>query len=1137
MNSKRPYNELDFQEQDSQAFGKRSRMGTPVSTPGTTTPRSVESLFVDLAQENEVGSVFNNRYRHSSALQRQLQAEQNAARTASQAHQDEEFARSLGSSSSSSRPQTASSAFNQAVLNSDLTIRRPPIASQQSSYRRPQPPFHNPAAGPSNIMRSPLNGLEPVLNGFGQPPSQYSTTTSGALTPGRLTNLRAKHETVPKIEPGFPTSSDLRGNHSDTAVPISSGTFTAFSENQDASSTDSDSSDLIEITADEFTPRVRHTGLRHPFGGRPTSQPVSNPYQQLPPVKSLVNALVQPPSVTRMPGAWPGASQSRSQWPPATQAPKGYGMRYPSNINTYGMNSYGLPLPSLGDALSSVVNTIGALGSNVALDNHSYDHLDYLYADPKKSAEEIAKLLENIRPDEELPPHLREGTPDAMRTTLLEHQKLGLAWLKQQEESSNKGGILADDMGLGKTIQAIALMVSRKSDDPARKTTLIIAPVALMRQWELEIKEKVKPGRHALSVYKHHGAAKKSFDYLRRFDVVITTFGSLAAELKKKDHWERVLANNPNALPTRKEELSLIGHHCKWYRVIIDEAQCVKNKDTQSAKAAYLLSAQYRLCMTGTPMMNNVTELFSLIHFCQIRPFNSWTLFRQEIQHPIMKGRYERGRQNAMKKLQGIIRATMLRRTKDSKIDGQPIIQLPPRETARTDVTFSKDEQNYYSALEQNARLQFNKYLRANTVMKNYANALVLLLRLRQACCHPHLIDNTDPSAPIELSPETTEKLAKGLAPQVVAMIREAGGNFMCPICFDTAENPSIFIPCGHDTCTECFSRLTDPSQAIAAGSEGNAEAKCPECRGKVDPKKIIDFMTFKRVHQPELLKDGEKPLEDDSDSGDSGGSDSEDEDEDLDDETSSLDDFIVYDDDDSANETKPKKKPKKANRKSKAMDKDDGKKSLAQLKREGMRNKKTRHKYFQRLRADFISSAKIDQTLALLREIHERKPVEKVLVFSQFTTLLDLLEIPMGDEGYDYRRYDGSMTPNERTEAVLEFKQIQTCTVMLVSLKAGNAGLNLNCASQVIILDPFWNPFIEEQAIDRAHRIGQKMSVQVHRVLVPGTVEDRIIQMQENKRELIGEALDENAGRSLSRLGVQELAFLFGVSTNSNQN
>lgn len=98
----------------------------------------------------------------------------------------------------------------------------------------------------------------------------------------------------------------------------------------------------------------------------------------------------------------------------------------------------------------------------------------------------------------------------------------------------------------------------------------------------------------------------------------------------------------------------------------------------------------------------------------------------------------------------------------------------------------------------------------------------------------------------------------------------------------------------------------------------------------------------------------------------------------------------------------------------------------------------------------------------------------------------------------------------------------------MLISLKAGNAGLNLVAASKVIILDPFWNPYIEMQAVDRAYRIGQQNKVEVHRILVEGTVEDRIIQLQEQKRKLVESALDENAAKSMGRLDIRQLAFLF---------
>lgn len=198
------------------------------------------------------------------------------------------------------------------------------------------------------------------------------------------------------------------------------------------------------------------------------------------------------------------------------------------------------------------------------------DRVSYLSNDGSHTARELKSLLENIRPDENIPPHSRIGTPDAMSVTspLYEHQKLGLKWLQDMEEGSNKGGILADDMGLGKTVQAIALMVTRRSEDPNRKTTLIVAPVALLKQWEREISLRLKPGKeHRLSTYIYHSKAKKAaWEKLKQFDVVLTTYGTLASELKKKDAVDMFKRVNPNYKETEKDQLPLLGEKSKWYR-------------------------------------------------------------------------------------------------------------------------------------------------------------------------------------------------------------------------------------------------------------------------------------------------------------------------------------------------------------------------------------------------------------------------------------------------------------------------------------------------------------------------------------------------------------------------------------------
>ena len=180
-------------------------------------------------------------------------------------------------------------------------------------------------------------------------------------------------------------------------------------------------------------------------------------------------------------------------------------------------------------------------------------------------------------------------------------------------------------------------------------------------------------------------------------------------------------------------------------------------------------------------------------------------------------------------------------------------------------------------------------------------------------------------------------------------------------------------------------------------------------------------------------------------------------------------------------------------------------------------------------LRDNWLDSAKVNQTMSLLAEIQPTG--EKTIIFSQWTSLLDLLETQLKYKlKLPFCRYTGAMSRVQRDDAVIDFTENPATKVMLVSLRAGNAGLNLVAASRIIIMDPFWNPYIEMQAVDRAHRIGQQNPVQVHRILVKGTVEDRILQLQDQKRSLVEAALDEGESRNLGRLSTKELAFLFGV-------
>nr|CAB3461125.1 unnamed protein product [Digitaria exilis] len=154
-----------------------------------------------------------------------------------------------------------------------------------------------------------------------------------------------------------------------------------------------------------------------------------------------------------------------------------------------------------------------------------------------------------------------------------------------------------------------------------------------------------------------------------------------------------------------------------------------------------------------------------------------------------------------------------------------------------------------------------------------------------------------------------------------------------------------------------------------------------------------------------------------------------------------------------------------------------------------------------------------------------------KAIVFSQWTGMLDLLEFSLNMNLIQYRRLDGTMSLNLRDKAVKEFNTDPEVRVMIMSLKAGNLGLNMVAACHVILLDLWWNPYAEDQAVDRAHRIGQTRPVTVSRLTVKDTVEDRILALQEEKRAMVSSAFGEDkSGGHATRLTVEDLRYLFGI-------
>jgi SNF2 family DNA or RNA helicase len=144
--------------------------------------------------------------------------------------------------------------------------------------------------------------------------------------------------------------------------------------------------------------------------------------------------------------------------------------------------------------------------------------------------------------------------------------------------------------------------------------------------------------------------------------------------------------------------------------------------------------------------------------------------------------------------------------------------------------------------------------------------------------------------------------------------------------------------------------------------------------------------------------------------------------------------------------------------------------------------------------------------------------------VFSQFTKLLGLVRDRFDDAGISYAYLDGDTT--DRQQVVSQFQTDPGCSVFLISLKAGGVGLNLTAADYVYLLDPWWNPAVEAQAIDRAHRIGQTRRVFAARLIARDTVEEKVLALQERKRDLADAIISADASL-LSTLGREELEML----------
>ena len=463
--------------------------------------------------------------------------------------------------------------------------------------------------------------------------------------------------------------------------------------------------------------------------------------------------------------------------------------------------------------------------------------------------------------------------PPGFQGELRPYQQEGLGWLEYLRKFGF-GGILADDMGLGKTVQVLAFLQRMRFKRQLKGPSLIVVPRSLVFNWiqeaakftpRLRVLDYTGTGRHAL---------REDFG---RYDLIVTTYGTLRSDIAE-----------------------LCNIEFDW--AILDEAQAIKNSDSQSAKAARLLQSRHRLAMSGTPIENHLGELWSIFEFLNPGMLGTATVFKRAATSNSGQDEQARG------VLARALRPFILRRTKQ-----QVVKDLP-----------DKIEQTLYCDMEPPQRKLYDDLLshyrttllrKDDSELKNSKiEVLEALLRLRQAACHPGLIDKQktgEPSTKLEM-----------LLPQISEIVDE-----------------------GH-----------------------------------------------------------------------------------------------------------------------------------------------------------------------------------KVLIFSQFTSFLSIVRKRLDEEKIVYEYLDGKT--RDRQERVDRFQTDPDCRVFLISLKAGGLGLNLTSAEYVYLLDPWWNPAVEAQAIDRSHRIGQTRTVFAYRLIARDTVEQKILDLQQKKRDLADAILNAD-NRIIQTLTKDDLAFL----------
>ncbi|KIK70785.1 hypothetical protein GYMLUDRAFT_32838 [Collybiopsis luxurians FD-317 M1] len=665
-----------------------------------------------------------------------------------------------------------------------------------------------------------------------------------------------------------------------------------------------------------------------------------------------------------------------------------------------------------------------------------------------------------------------------------------------------------------------------------------------------DVKTDIKAGRiregTSLRVYVYHGNARRPDPaFLADFDAVITTYATLASEYSKQtrsittaeadeeeesdadsvggvdfdEHGNQVLRiPKPKKGTKRKKQIVLHANEATsalqsihWFRVVLDEAHCIKETGTVASRASCDLVADRRLCLTGTPVQNKLDDVFALIKFLRLSPLDDKNAWTEWIGSPV-----KFGQPLGIARLQMVMKCITLRRTKEStNEDGKRILSLPPRRDELRFLKFDSQEQGIYDQFFNESKAEFTEMSDKNEVMKNYVGILQKILRLRQICDHFELVEgkgliSEDQSvASMKDTVAAIEKdgLTLAHANVIFGLLREAGmtqcvecSAELCAINENIAEDDTPSAPkrpkksknsssrtstrasspsfprailtrCQHLFCIGCYRQCVYPGWPDVSQTSSSFPSPCPACQTSLQPTDALEVKS--------------NPIEN--------------------------------------NPTAKKKSGKREKR------------------QKGQAPAFTPSTKVKALMLDLVQFSKanpysanydpesIDIQMTDSNGNQLDDGVVKTVVFSQWTSMLDKIEDALESAKIQYDRLDGTMKRDERSRAMDALKRDPKCEVLLVSLKAGGVGLNLTAAQRVYLMDPYWNPAVENQAVDRIHRLGQTRPVTTVKLIIENSIEDRLLAVQKKKTALANMTLGQNMSKAdLTARRLEELQELF---------